>query len=103
MTTDAYGFRVVGHRAGRRRLVDWRTAFRAYAECDPAAQTEQEAYLSHFVFDRSFAEHLERNGSEAAYNGPCGADWLYWDIDRPGDLEHALRDARRLAGAILDR
>src|SRR5262249_35944806 len=60
-------------------------------------------YLSHFVFGRDFAEHLERTGSEAAYDGPCGADWLHWDIDRPGDLEHALRDARRLAGAILHR
>ena len=44
------------------------------------------------------------NGTEKpAINGPCGADWLFWDIDRPDDLAIALRDARRLAGAILDR
>jgi hypothetical protein len=31
------------------------------------------------------------------------ADWLFWDIDRADDLSLALSDARRLAGAILDR
>jgi hypothetical protein len=103
MTTEALGFRVMGHRAGRRRLVDWRTAFLAYAECDPRAEHDREAYLSHFVFGRDFADYLTANGSEAAYSGSCGADWLHWDIDRPGDLERALSDARRLAGAILDR
>jgi hypothetical protein len=103
MSTDAYGFRVVGHRAGRRRSVDWRAAFAAYCACDDRAEPEREAYLSHFVFGADFAAYLERNGSEAAYNGPCGADWLFWDIDRPDDLDAALSDARRLAGAILDR
>jgi hypothetical protein len=103
MRTDAYGFRVVGHRAGRRRTVDWRTAFAAYCACDERAQLEREAYLSHFVFGADFAEYLERNGSEAAYNGPCGADVIHWDIDRPDDLDAALSDARRLAAGILDR
>ena len=93
----------MGHKAGRRRLVDWRAAFAAYAECDARAQPEREAYLSHFVFGRDFADHLEREGTEKGYSGPCGADWLFWDIDRPDDLALALRDARRLAGAILDR
>ncbi len=103
MTARPFGFRVVGHRAGRRRLVDWRAALAAYAECDPKAELEREAYLSHFVFERDFADYLEREGSEKGYNGPCAADWLFWDIDRPDDLEHALRDARRLAGTILER
>jgi hypothetical protein len=103
MTPLPFGFRVVGHRAGRRRAVDWRLAFDAYAACDPRAALDREAYLSHFVFGDDFRTYLERNGSEAAFNGPCGADWLFWDIDRPGDLASALSDARRLAGAILDR
>lgn len=103
MTTGAYGFRVVGHRAGRRRAVDWRLAFAGYAQCDPAAQPDREAYLSHFIFGADFAAYLERNGSEADYNGPCGADWLFLDIDRPGDWERSIGDARRVAGAILDR
>jgi hypothetical protein len=103
MTARPFGFRVVGHRAGRRRLVDWRAAFVAYAECDPKAQPEREAYLSHFVFGRDFATYLDRDGTEKGYDGPCAADWLFWDIDRPDDLALALSDARRLAGAILDR
>jgi hypothetical protein len=103
VATDLYGVRVVGHPAGRRRLVDWRVAFDAYAACDPTAQTEREAYLTHFVYGADFAEHLERSGAEKGYNGPCGAGWLFWDIDRPGDLGRALRDARRLAGSVLDR
>jgi hypothetical protein len=103
MTAQPYGFRVVGHRAGRRRAVDWRLAFAAHCSCDERADIDREAYLSHFVFGADFAEHLERNGSEAGYHGSCGADWLFWDIDRPDDLGRAIRDARRLAGAILDR
>jgi hypothetical protein len=103
MTARPFGFRVVGHRAGRRRLVDWRAALAAYAECDPKAQPEREAYLSHFVFGPDFAEYLEREGTEKGYSGQCGADWLFWDIDRPDDLGLALSDARRLAGTILER
>jgi hypothetical protein len=101
--TDAFGFWVVGHRAGRRRLVDWRAAFAGYAVCDPDAHPEREAYLSHFIFGKDFAVHLKRDGSEKGYTGPCAADWLFWDIDRENDLTLALRDARRLVGSILDR
>ena len=103
MTAAPYGFRVLGHKTGRRRLVDWRAAFAAYAECDAQAQLEREAYLSHFVFGQEFADYLSREGTERGYSGPCAADWLFWDIDRPDDLALALRDAGRLAGAILDR
>src|SRR5262249_4560757 len=81
---------------------DWRLAFDAYCTCDDRAKLDREAYLSHFVFGADFAEHLERNGSEAAYNGPCGADWLFWDIERPGDPGRAVSDARPLPASILD-
>ncbi len=103
MTSTLFGFRVVGHNTGRRRLVDWRAAFAAYSQCDAQAQPEREAYLSHFVFGREFADYLSREETEKGYSGLCGADWLFWDIDRPDDLALALSDARRLAGAILDR
>jgi hypothetical protein len=102
-TTTPYGFRVVGHRAERRRLVDHAAAFAAYAECDTRAELDREAYLSAFVYPDDFRRHLERDLSEAGYNGPCGASWLWWDIDRPGDLRGALRDSRRLVGVALDR
>jgi hypothetical protein len=105
MTTTpcGFGFRVVGSKWGERRLVDQTAALAGYCSCDPRAEVQREAYLSHFVFPLEFRRHLETERSERGYNGPCGADWLYWDVDRPGDLEHALRDARRLAGAILER
>jgi hypothetical protein len=98
-----YGFRVVGHRAGKRKLVDWQAALTGYAECDARAELEREAFLSLFTFGSDFADLLRRQGSEKGFSGPCGASWLYWDIDRPGNLALALRDTRRLAGAILDR
>ena len=103
MTSTPFGFRVVGHRAEKRRLVDWRAAFAGYASCDPKAELDREAFLSHFIFGQDFVDFLEREGSEKGYSGPCGAHWLFWDIDRPDDLALALRDARRLAGAILER
>jgi hypothetical protein len=103
MKTTAYGFRVVGGRTARRRAVDHRLAFRAHCSCDPAAQPEREAYLSHFIFPADFTAYLERQGSEAGYDGPCAADWLFWDIDRADDPERAIGDAKRLVGTILDR
>jgi hypothetical protein len=97
------GLRVVGHRAGVRRLVNHAAAFRAYAECDPRAELDRESYLSAFYFPSALREYFEREGTEKGYSGPCGADWLWWDIDRPDDLPAALSDARRLCGAVLDR
>jgi hypothetical protein len=103
MSTPSTGFRVVGHRAARRRPVDWQAAFTGYGACDDRAEIDREAFLSHFTFEQDFADYLAREGSEKRYAGPCGALWLFWDIDRPDDLALALRDARRLAGAILER
>jgi hypothetical protein len=103
MTPTPYGLRVVGHRAGTRRLVNHAAAFRAYAECDPRADLDRESYLTAFRFPFALREHFERERTEKGYGGPCGSDWLWWDIDRPDDLPAALRDARRLCGAILDR
>jgi hypothetical protein len=74
------GFRVVGHKTATRRAVQHAVAFAAYVGCDPRAELDREAYLSAFVFDGSFVEHMERNGSEAGYNGLCGGSWLWWDV-----------------------
>src|SRR5262249_20321307 len=93
----------VGHRAEKRRPVDWLAAFSGYAACEPRAELAREAFLSHFTFGQDFVDCLKREGSERGYNGPCAAFLLFWDIDRPDDPALALRDARRLAGAILER
>ena len=104
MNSTPFGFRVVGHRAGRAPAGRLAAAFAGYASCDRRRRNSTgKPILSHFTFGQDFADYLEREGSEKGYSGPCGASWLFWDIDRPDDLALALRDARRLAGAILDR
>jgi hypothetical protein len=86
-----------------RRPVDAGAALAAYAACDPQAKVEREAYLSAFVFGDDFRRHLKETGSSKGYDGPCWAPWLWFDIDGEGDLDAALRDARRLAAGILQR
>jgi hypothetical protein len=103
MNVPPYGFRVVGGKAGERRPIDWWAAFAAYASLDPRAEPDREAYLSLFTFGRDFVAYLERERSEKGYSGPCGAPWLWWDIDRRDDLPAALSDARGLVGCMLDR
>lgn len=97
------GFRVVGHKAAKRRVIRHPVAFAAYASCDDRAEVEREAFLSFFTFDTSFSEYVNRNESEAGFDGPCAAPWLWWDVDRSNDLPTALRDSRRLSGVILER
>lgn len=98
-----YGFRLVGKTWERRRLVDAGAALAGYATCDDRADVHCEAYLSAFCFGVDFRAHLESTGSTAGFTGPCWARFIWWDIDREGNLDAALDDARRLAGAILDR
>jgi hypothetical protein len=97
------GFRVLGSATTRRRPVDAGAALAGYATCDPRAEVEREAYLSAFTYGEEFRRHLRETGSCKGYDGPCWAPWLWWDIDREGDLDAALRDARRLAASVLQR
>jgi hypothetical protein len=102
MLDSRYGFRIVGALHGERRLVDWSTAFHAYAACDPKAKLESEAYLSAFTFGDAFKQHLETTGSTKDYHGDCFASWLWFDIDR-ADVSDALADARKLTSSIVER
>src|SRR5262245_40465496 len=103
MQSLPYGFRIVGPTWERRRLVDAGAALAGYAACDGRAEVHCEAYLSAFTFGGDFRRHLEAAGSTRGYTGACGAAWLWLDIDRQSDLECALRDARRLALAAVER
>jgi hypothetical protein len=58
MRTPIFGFRVVGHRAEKRRPVDWHAAFAGHARCDSKAQLDREAFLSHFTFAQDFVDYL---------------------------------------------
>lgn len=97
-----YGFRIKGDARGERRLVDWRLAFASYASCDPKADPRSEAYLSAFTYGDEFREHLTANGTTKGYSGPCGGDWVWFDIDRETNLDAATGDARRLCAGLVD-
>ena len=64
MSTTPYGFRDVGGKTGERRLVDQQAALAGYAACDPRAEVDREAYLSHFTFGIEFQKHLEQERIE---------------------------------------
>jgi hypothetical protein len=83
--------------------VDAAVAFAAYCACDPLAEVDREAFLSAFTYGEEFRRHLAETGSTRDYAGPCWAPWLWFDIDREGDLSTALGDTRRLAAGILQR
>lgn len=103
MNGNTYGFRIVGPCSGERRLVDAAAAFAAYAACDDRAHVEREAYLSAFQFGPDFADYLRRHGTTKGYAGCCWSPWLWFDIDREGDLERARIDAGKLALLLCDR
>jgi hypothetical protein len=94
------GFRVFGKK-GLRRLVDAEAAFTGYARCELDAEVDREAFLSAFTFGDEFQEQLERTGSTRDYHGPCGANHIWWDVDRD-DLDDALADAKNLAAKIKE-
>ncbi len=102
MMADDLGFRIVGPCNGERRLVCWPTAFVAYASLDARAEVEREAYLSAFLFGDDFKQHLDATGSTAKFDGVCGAEFVWFDIDRT-DLEAARRDAARLCLFLAER
>jgi hypothetical protein len=101
--TPHFGFRIVGNTASRRRLVDATAALAAYAAADERAEVNREAYLSAFWFGADFRAHMKGTGSPKGYDGVCWAPLVWWDIDHPEDPKRALREARALAGAILER
>ena len=102
MMADDLGFRIVGPCTGERRLVCWPTAFVGYASLDARAEVEREAYLSAFTFGEDFQQHLDATGSTAKFDGVCGGEFVWFDIDRT-DLEAARRDAARLCLFIVER
>lgn len=100
--THSTAFRIVGPCSGERRRVHGPTALTAYRCCDPRADVDREAYLSGFWFGADFAEHLSGTGSPAGFTGEAWSPSLTFDIDREGDVEAALTDARKLVAAMLD-
>ena len=98
-----YGFRILGGCYGERRLVKWQAAFTGHCAADPVSNPEQESYLSAFTFGDDFRTLLDSTRSTAGFTGSTWAAWLWFDIDRDGDLPGALDAARRLAAFTADR
>jgi hypothetical protein len=104
MTTCNYAYRIVGPTSEPRRLVNATAAFVGYAANDPKAECEREAYLSAFCYEDEFCARKDvwGNVDTKDFNGTCSSPWIWWDIDRDGDLESALRDTRRLAVTLVE-
>ena len=97
-----FGFRALGRDAERREIV-WCSGFTAHVEADPRATTLGECFLSHFQFPNEFRKHVSATGSTRGYTGPTWLEWLVFDIDVEGDINEALKQARRLAAWLVDR
>lgn len=97
-----YGFRIVGPTTGTRRLVGADRAWQGYLACDADAKVDREGYLSAFTYGADFQAHLKGHGSTAGFSGACCAPYIWFDIDRPGDIGSALQDTSRLVLGITD-
>ena len=95
------GFRVVGPLDGPRRRIHHPTAFDAYRTCDPRAVNGQEAYLSAFVYDGAFANHLASTGSTKGFAGATWAPMIYFDKDRES-IDAAFDDTRKLVNSLVE-
>lgn len=100
--SELLGYRIVGPCCGERRLVDWLAAFSAYASLDDRAEVHREAYLSAFTFGADFRTHLAAHGTTKGFDKVCGAEYIWFDIDREQDLEAARRDAARLCLHLVE-
>lgn len=98
-----YGFIIRGATREARHVVIATDALVGYATLDKRAKVEQEAYLSAFQFGEDFRQHLQATGSTRHFGGTCWSPWLWFDIDREGNIEQAQRDAQRLAMQLIYR
>ncbi|MBW3128856.1 primase C-terminal domain-containing protein [Hymenobacter profundi] len=65
--------------------------------------TSEEFYLSLFGFDNSIYEHLQLNHTVSGFAGSYFCEFLYFDLDRNGDLWGVLESARDLLRRLHQR
>jgi hypothetical protein len=98
------GAYVPGPPSAQRVVVRWLDLLTAAQELDDRFNPDQEAYLSAFAFPRlEYITHFRRHGSPRGYAGPAACPWLWFDIDRPNNLDEARRDAITLARFLMRR
>lgn len=101
-----FGFRIAGASYQPRMLVDPAKAFGAYADCDDRAIPDNEGFLSAFQFDEELASRsTDQVGTldTRNYEGIVYSTFLWFDIDRPNQLDLAHDAALILILFILDR
>lgn len=96
------GFLIPGDVRQPRCGVDWFKAWEAFSECAETVRTDQESFLSMFLFPPEFLTHLQQTGSTANYAGDVWCPFLWIDIDA-ADLGEALRQARAFIGYLGNR
>lgn len=86
-----------------RNVVRAEALFRAYHELDEIT-TDREAFGTVYQYPADvYRAHVRRVGSPKGYDGPAACCRLPWDIDRRGDLDAAVADARKLVTFLRDR
>ena len=65
--------------------------------------SHEELYFSLFGFDNSIFEYIQLNKTVSGFSGSYFADFLYFDIDRDGDLPGSLASTRDLVRRLYNR
>jgi hypothetical protein len=101
----AVGAHVAGPPDGPRQVVRWDDQYRDHHELAAHVDPDREAYLSLYGYPQAeYVAHFVLAGySPRGYAGPAGCRFLLFDVDRPGNLDAALTDARALVRVLLDR
>lgn len=95
IANNAVGFVVQGKPDGERVLANPAALFEAYAQLDSQIHPTQQAYLSAYVFPPAFQGYVKQHNGVGGYRGPCGSDFVWFDIDGP-DLPSALSATKTL-------
>ncbi|WDQ16798.1 DNA primase small subunit domain-containing protein [Rhodopirellula sp. P2] len=105
-TAMPLGYRIVGPCSRERKVVQYDRAFAAYAACDDLAQIDSEGFLSPFQYDNEIlTRRIDTAGTldVRGFDGGCWSRFIWFDIDREGDIDSATQDARRLAMMLVER
>lgn len=100
------GYRIEGSCDRERKIVNYDRAFAAYAACDDDARCHIEGFLSPFQYDHEIRRRINDGVGRLdvrGFDGRCWSRFVWFDIDREGDINAAAKAARCLAMRLVDR